>query len=99
MFASRHPGIPQETTPTEAYRNALNGRALLLDVREEDEFAAGHAPGAVPLPSVRSPRAEDSRLRRPGGRYWRSAARATAPGRPPPCSRPAASTPSMWRAG
>ncbi|MFC6593332.1 rhodanese-like domain-containing protein [Kitasatospora paranensis] len=50
MFASRHPGIPQETTPTEAYRNALNGRALLLDVREEDEFAAGHAPGAVPLP-------------------------------------------------
>ncbi|MEV6210201.1 rhodanese-like domain-containing protein [Kitasatospora sp. NPDC051914] len=50
MFASRHPGAPREATPIEAYRDARENGAVLLDVREADEFAAGHAPGAVPFP-------------------------------------------------
>ncbi|MET3575474.1 rhodanese-like domain-containing protein [Bhargavaea ullalensis] len=29
---------------------AGNGRVTLIDVREPDEFAAGHAPGAVNIP-------------------------------------------------
>ena len=29
---------------------SLPGNAVLLDVREDDEWAAGHAPGAVHLP-------------------------------------------------
>jgi rhodanese-related sulfurtransferase len=41
-----------QTTDMEGYLAAVkspNG-ALLLDVREEDEFKAGHAPGAVNIP-------------------------------------------------
>jgi rhodanese-related sulfurtransferase len=34
----------------EAERLAADGTVLLLDVREPDEWAAGHAPGAVHVP-------------------------------------------------
>lgn len=37
-------------TPARAHRLLRDGRAVLIDVREEGEFAAGHAPGAVHLP-------------------------------------------------
>ncbi|KUN88632.1 MBL fold metallo-hydrolase [Streptomyces griseoruber] len=37
-------------TPAQAHRLLQAGSAVLVDVREEDEFAAGHAPGAVHLP-------------------------------------------------
>lgn len=37
----------------EARRAALTGEVLLLDVREDDEWAAGRAPGAVHLPTSR----------------------------------------------
>ncbi|MFI2303947.1 rhodanese-like domain-containing protein [Actinacidiphila glaucinigra] len=36
-----------ELTVTEADERVRNGVAMLLDVRETDEYAAGHAPGAV----------------------------------------------------
>ena len=39
--------------PGEAFERTREGRAVLLDVREDAEFAAGHAPGAVPLPLSR----------------------------------------------
>lgn len=38
-----------EVDPQEAERLRAEG-AVLLDVREEDEWAAGHAPGAVHVP-------------------------------------------------
>ena len=34
----------------EAHRAAQSGEALLLDVREDDEWAHGRAPGAVHVP-------------------------------------------------
>ena len=34
-------------TPARAHRLLRDGTAVLLDVREPDEFRAGHAPGAV----------------------------------------------------
>ncbi|MCW2713146.1 MAG: moeZ1 [Frankiales bacterium] len=37
----------------EAHRAALAGQVLLLDVREDDEWAAGRAPGALHLPMSR----------------------------------------------
>lgn len=39
--------------PAQAHRKAADGQAVLLDVREEDEWDAGHAPGALHLPLSR----------------------------------------------
>ncbi len=39
----------REISPGEAERELGNGEALLIDVREEDEFRGGHAEGAVHL--------------------------------------------------
>jgi rhodanese-related sulfurtransferase len=36
--------------PTEAAERLSSGGVLLLDVRTDEEFAAGHAPDARPLP-------------------------------------------------
>jgi rhodanese-related sulfurtransferase len=47
MSISEH-GVPQ-VTPEEAAQRVDEG-ALLLDVREDDEWHAGHAPGAQHLP-------------------------------------------------
>ena len=44
-----HPVDVPEIDPAEADRLVAAG-ALLLDVREDDEWAAGHAPAAVHLP-------------------------------------------------
>lgn len=45
---------PDDVGPEEAAREAVSGSALLLDVREPDEWTAGHAPGArhVPLDAL-----------------------------------------------
>ena len=40
-MAERHPDVPAASVP---------GDAWLLDVREDDEWAAGHAPGARHIP-------------------------------------------------
>lgn len=39
-----------EVTPQEAVGLQDQGAAVLVDVREDDEWAAGHAPEAVHLP-------------------------------------------------
>lgn len=39
-----------EVTAVDAARAATDDSVLLLDVREDDEWAAGHAPGALHMP-------------------------------------------------
>ncbi|MDX8140505.1 MULTISPECIES: rhodanese-like domain-containing protein [Lentzea] len=41
---------PDEVDPAFAYQHVTARTAVLLDVREDDEYAAGHAPGAVHMP-------------------------------------------------
>jgi rhodanese-related sulfurtransferase len=43
---------PGQMTAAQAYDLAQRGAGHLVDVRELDEFAAGHAPGALHLPLV-----------------------------------------------
>ncbi len=40
----------RELTPRQLDSLLQQGRALVVDVREPDEFAAGHIPGAINLP-------------------------------------------------
>ncbi|MCX4776826.1 rhodanese-like domain-containing protein [Streptomyces sp. NBC_01264] len=40
-------------TPAQARQNTTDGDAVLLDVREQVEWNAGHAPGAVHIPLSR----------------------------------------------
>ncbi|MEU0047704.1 rhodanese-like domain-containing protein [Streptomyces werraensis] len=47
------PSGPGRITPAQAHRAVEDGFVLLADVREEDEFRAGHAPGAVFWPLSR----------------------------------------------
>ena len=47
-----HPRVP-EISAVEAHRLGQTGSALLLDVREDDEWAAGHAEAAVHAPLSR----------------------------------------------
>ncbi|WP_354637291.1 rhodanese-like domain-containing protein [Kitasatospora camelliae] len=48
-----HPStVPPQVVPVEADSLAAAGEAVLLDVREQEEFAAGHAPSAVWLPLI-----------------------------------------------
>ncbi|MER5252413.1 MULTISPECIES: rhodanese-like domain-containing protein [unclassified Streptomyces] len=44
---------PGRITPAQARRAVEDGSALLADVREENEFGAGHAPGATLWPLSR----------------------------------------------
>lgn len=55
----------RELTPRQLDSMIQQGRALVVDVREVDEFAAGHIPGAinVPLSTLRA-----SQLPDPGDR-------------------------------
>ena len=41
---------PTDISPAAALAAAERGQALLLDVREDHEWAAGHAPGALHVP-------------------------------------------------
>jgi len=50
MSAGTPPGGVRQVDVQQAARLAGDGSAVLLDVREDDEWAAGHAPGAVHLP-------------------------------------------------
>ncbi|MGW9135381.1 rhodanese-like domain-containing protein [Streptomyces sp. NPDC055681] len=47
------PGGPGRIPPGQAYRMLQEGTAVLLDVREADEYQAGHAPGALHVPLSR----------------------------------------------
>ncbi len=67
--AASRDGAPTERTPHVAVRAAASlvaAGALLLDVREPDEWAAGHAPAAtlIPMGEVRARRSELPRDRR-----------------------------------
>lgn len=53
MTPFRPESIPGRIAPAEAHDRARTGKAVLLDVREEFEVAAGHAPDAVFLPLSR----------------------------------------------
>jgi rhodanese-related sulfurtransferase len=44
------PGPARRISPAYAVRRYRAGEAVILDVREQAEYAAGHAPDAVPLP-------------------------------------------------
>ncbi|MFE1874438.1 rhodanese-like domain-containing protein [Streptomyces sp. NPDC059496] len=41
---------PARVTPAQAHQRTADGAAVLLDVREQAEWNAGHAPGAVHAP-------------------------------------------------
>lgn len=43
-------GGPGRIPPAQAHRMIQEGTAVLLDVREADEYQAGHAPGALLVP-------------------------------------------------
>lgn len=76
----------KETSPTAAHERA--GNQLLVDVREADEWAAGHAPGAVHIPLSQIPEAdlppaeEYLLVCRSGGRSGKAVDALTAIGRP-----------------
>ncbi|MFD5408760.1 rhodanese-like domain-containing protein [Streptomyces nojiriensis] len=44
---------PARVTPAQAHRRISDGAAVLLDVREQAEWNAGHVPGAVHAPLSR----------------------------------------------
>ena len=46
------PQNPGQITVTNAYERAQAGEAVLLDVREADEYRAGHAPGSSWQPLI-----------------------------------------------
>ena len=50
MAWTPQPPTPAQIDPAEAHRLAAAGEALLLDVREPEEHAELHAPGALLLP-------------------------------------------------
>lgn len=72
------PTHPDDVTPEEAHRRARS--EVLLDVREEHEWAAGHAPGAhhLPLGALRADRIPQATtvlcICRSGARSGRAAA-------------------------
>jgi rhodanese-related sulfurtransferase len=50
VFGFKKAKSHREVEPTELNRMLAEGSALLVDVREPDEFAAGHIAGAVNMP-------------------------------------------------
>ncbi|GAB4582248.1 rhodanese-like domain-containing protein [Nocardia sp. IFM 10818] len=56
MTSPHVPSVPIDAVPAEfdAAESGL-GTALLLDVREDDEWRLGHAPGAIHIPMVDVP--------------------------------------------
>ncbi|MFD0362161.1 rhodanese-like domain-containing protein [Nocardia sp. GCM10030253] len=59
MTSPEVPSVPVEAVPGEfdsSKRAAADaGQAILLDVREDDEWRLGHAPGAIHIPMVDVP--------------------------------------------
>lgn len=49
-FFNRKPGGVEEASPAEVERQLADGQAILLDVRDADEWAEGHVPGSVWIP-------------------------------------------------
>ncbi|WP_174816995.1 rhodanese-like domain-containing protein [Nocardia brasiliensis] len=59
MTSPHVPAVPVDAVPSDFDRaeaaTADGARAVLLDVREEDEWQLGHAPGAIHIPMVDVP--------------------------------------------
>ncbi|MFG1790836.1 rhodanese-like domain-containing protein [Nocardia sp. NPDC049149] len=59
MTSPHVPSVPVDAVPSEfdssAPATAEAARAILLDVREDDEWQLGHAPGAIHIPMVDVP--------------------------------------------
>ncbi|WP_041562319.1 rhodanese-like domain-containing protein [Nocardia brasiliensis] len=59
MTSPHVPSVPVDAVPSDFDRAAPTTpdptRAILLDVREEDEWQLGHAPGAIHIPMVDVP--------------------------------------------
>ncbi|MGX1771876.1 rhodanese-like domain-containing protein [Nocardia brasiliensis] len=59
MTSPHVPSVPVDALPSDFDRAAPTTadptRAILLDVREEDEWQLGHAPGAIHIPMVDVP--------------------------------------------
>ena len=36
--------------PEDIFRHRMNGRGILIDVRDKEEFVVGHIPGAINIP-------------------------------------------------
>jgi len=58
----------QEATPAQVRQWLSSGEAILIDVREPDEFTREHIPGATPLPLSRFDLAQARAKARPGQR-------------------------------
>ncbi len=82
------PDSPRDVTAAEAADALRAGSAILLDVRENDEWQAGHIPGAVhvPLseldPATLNPSRPVIALCRSGGRSSKAVAALSAAGVP-----------------
>ncbi|MFD5467762.1 rhodanese-like domain-containing protein [Kitasatospora sp. NPDC127059] len=50
MLSTHQSPAPPQATPTEAERMVSTGRAVLVDVREQEEYAAGRSPSALWVP-------------------------------------------------
>ncbi|GAA2108019.1 hypothetical protein GCM10009759_47640 [Kitasatospora saccharophila] len=70
MAWTPQPPAPAQIHPAEAHRLAAAGEALLLDVREPEEHAELHAPGALllPLGDLGTTRSPDAVRAAAGGR-------------------------------
>lgn len=58
MTSPEVPSVPVQAVPDKfdtADRPADSARAILLDVREDDEWQLGHAPGAIHIPMTDVP--------------------------------------------
>ncbi|WP_233608216.1 rhodanese-like domain-containing protein [Nocardia stercoris] len=55
MTSSEIPAVPVTAVPDTAADAGGGPAAVLLDVREDDEWELGHAPGAVHIPMVDVP--------------------------------------------
>jgi rhodanese-related sulfurtransferase len=62
------PQAPGLITVTDAYDRARAGEAVLLDVREADEYSVGHAPGSTWQPLITIAAGADRGTGRTSGR-------------------------------
>ena len=58
MTSPEIPSVPVDAVPAE-FDDAGTTPAILLDVREDDEWQLGHAPGAVHIPMADIPARAD----------------------------------------
>lgn len=65
MFGFGNRKAIKEVLPGELHDMVVDGKAVVVDVREPGEFAGGHVPGAINLPLSRF---DSAQLPRPEGK-------------------------------